>query len=125
MCHASDPVLDTWAEFSHRHREGLGYSNITTLAAMAEGRLSGGSGFGSRVPRGVTLPGVRAYATVERALSGLQEKHRVVAGLEFGLLRPDGEPLRTHKQKAAAMGVSSGCYWRLLSAVRERVRLAS
>ena len=125
MCHASDPVLDSWAEFSHCHREGLGYSHLTTLAAMAEGKLSGGSGFGSRVPRGVTLPGFKSFVVVERALSTLRPKHRVVASLEYGLLRPDGEPLRTQKARAAAVGLTPAQYHYALSAVRERVRLAS
>ena len=93
MNYRADNLLHQWAEFTHRRAEGLGYSHNPALGFAAKGPLPF-NGFGSRLPRGVTLPGIRAYNRVEAALSDLGNKHRVTASLEYGVLRPNGEPLR-------------------------------
>ena len=76
----SDHLLSQWAKFTHRHTGGLGYRH-TTLEWL-----------GSRLPRGVNLPGIHAYNRVEATLSDLGDKHRVADSLEYGVLRPNGEP---------------------------------
>jgi hypothetical protein len=38
---------------------------------------------GSRLPRGVMIPGLSSYIRVERALNSLSDQHRLVANVEY------------------------------------------
>ena len=116
-----DRLLCTWAQFAHAHAEGLGYSSTTTLGRAAAGELVFGQPCGARLPVGVQLPGLREYHAVERVLDQLGQGHRLVVALEYGLLRPEGVPIKGQARRAALMGVSRATYTTRLRAVRDRL----
>ena len=118
-----DRLLSTWAQFAHAHAEGLGFSNSTVLGRASAGELVFGQPCGSRLPAGVSLPGTREYHRVETVLEDLGEGHRLVAALEYGLVRPQGVPVKSQAKRAAVLGVSLATYTTRLRAVRDRLRI--
>ncbi len=118
MRHA-DYLLDQWAELTVRKGNSLGYSSTTTLGMLQKGDLRFDLNYYSKIPTDIDDPGLWAFNIVERVLSRLGTKYRVVAGLEFGVLRLKGT--RTQKERATATGLNCSTYTHWLMRLRKEI----
>ena len=77
--------------------------------------------FRSELPRGVQLRGLGVWQRVEHVLDDLGTGYRLACAVEYGILRPDGEPVKLKTDRAALLGVSPDTYRRRLRIVRQRL----
>lgn len=101
--------------------DGLGYSSTTSIGRMMRGELtSDGTSFGSRIPRGVTQPGLRGFLAVERTLKRLRPYYRAV--LKTHYVEPVVVVGRTNAERAAHLGITPTCYADRLQRFKQYLR---
>ena len=116
-----DRLIEEWASVSIRvDGTGLGHARSSPIWRAMNGHLATGGDYGSTLPRGVQIPGLRGYIRVERTLRRLGPHYR--QALEAVHVKSSVETGRTLRQIATYLGVPFGTLNDRLQRFREALR---
>lgn len=110
--------LERWGEFQVRAFDGLGYPASSPLywAMKGRGRVRWVHG---KLPIGMSTRGLGEYLLVERALSGLGPKHKIVAFAEHAA--PLTVVGKSMTKRALTVGMSLAEYRRRLIRIHDEI----
>jgi len=116
-----DRLIEEWASVSIRvDGTGLGHARSSPIWRAMNGHLATGGDYGSALPRGVQIPGLRGYIRVERVLRRLGPHYRQT--LEAVHVKSSVETGRTLRQIADYLGLTLSGLTTRLSRFKEHLR---